>query len=224
MNMSDNQITQKISSFSGDTYFQKEIERLIQKHNIQCIVETGTYLGDTTLAFARMVPTVYTIENNQQFATIAQNKFKSCPNIKLYIGNSPQVLHALVPSIQKKTLFFLDAHWYNYWPVLDELTKIAMNPKHACVVVIHDFYVPNTSFGYDSYIKPTGFTFFDNIISFLDMLVRLISPQIMERIFRKQRLDWQYISKHIKSINPSFSYHYNKKAIGKKRGIIFIEF
>lgn len=223
MNMSDNQPT-LLSSFSGDIFFQKEISRLVHKHSITSVVETGTYLGDTAIALARMVPTVITIENNPQFAAIARNKSKNYSNIKLLVGNSPQVLHTVIPTLRTPTMYFLDAHWYNYWPLLDELTEIARNPKIVHVIIIHDFYVPGTSLGYDSYINPTGFAPFDSVLSFLDMTLRPVAPKLTEALFKKQKLDLPYITNAIKQINPKFSYHYNTKATGKKRGIIFIEY
>jgi hypothetical protein len=38
-------------------------------------------------------------------------------------------------------LFFLDAHWYDYWPLLDEIELITSKVPR-CVIIIDDFQVP----------------------------------------------------------------------------------
>src|SRR5690606_34701363 len=50
-----------------------------------------------------------------------------------------------------KILFFLDAHWQQYNPLLDEL-KVIAEAGLKPVIVIHDFKVPfRDDLGYDSY-------------------------------------------------------------------------
>ncbi len=47
-------------------------------------------------------------------------------------------------------LFWLDAHWGEYWPLVDE-TKI-ISSLHSFAVIVDDFEVPGKpSFHYDSY-------------------------------------------------------------------------
>ena len=112
-----------MAAFSGDTYLKHHIHDLIKKHHVKTVVETGTFLGESTLAFADMIPKVHTIENNAQFASVADKKFSDKPGITLHRGSSPEVLHALCPKLKTDTLYFLDAHWYDYWPLLDELGR-----------------------------------------------------------------------------------------------------
>jgi hypothetical protein len=45
----------------------------------------------------------------------------------------------------------LDAHWQDYWPLLNELKEIAKTHNNTCCIVIDDFQVPNRPFKYDSY-------------------------------------------------------------------------
>jgi hypothetical protein len=48
-------------------------------------------------------------------------------------------------------MIYLDAHWYRYFPLPDELSLIARSCRKA-VVVIDDFFVPfEPRFGYDEY-------------------------------------------------------------------------
>ncbi len=39
-------------------------------------------------------------------------------------------------------LFYLDAHWYNYWPLLNEINAISEHFKDNCIIIIDDFLVP----------------------------------------------------------------------------------
>jgi hypothetical protein len=44
--------------------------------------------------------------------------------------------------------FYLDAHWYEYWPILDELEVISKNCQNNAIIVIDDFKVPDRDFGF----------------------------------------------------------------------------
>lgn len=58
--------------------------------------------------------------------------------------------------------FFLDAHWNEHCPLLHELTAIANVGIKPCIV-IHDFQVPGTDFGFDK--MPDGRPFNLNLIA-----------------------------------------------------------
>ena len=62
--------------FSGDSYLGKEFEKLVQKFKIKNIVETGTFLGETSREFSKMVENVYTIESNEKFYLQARKNLK----------------------------------------------------------------------------------------------------------------------------------------------------
>lgn len=49
--------------FEGDFYLRIEFEKLIKKFKIKNIVETGTFMGNTTKESSKMVENVYTIES-----------------------------------------------------------------------------------------------------------------------------------------------------------------
>jgi hypothetical protein len=40
-----------------------------------------------------------------------------------------------------RPLFYLDAHWYDYWPLCDEIRLIS-NHLHEAIIIIDDFEVP----------------------------------------------------------------------------------
>jgi len=134
----------------GDTFLWAEIEKLVKEHKIETIVETGTYLGNTAKKFATIAD-VITCEVKREHFDEAMKNLATVPNALVFFGNSVDVLSENAGLFKnKRVLFFLDAHWYDYCPLLDELKLIetmGMKP----IVVIHDFKVPGKDFGYDRY-------------------------------------------------------------------------
>lgn len=72
--------------------------------------------------------------------------------ISLIEQNSPDGLRTLLQNDEldpRRTLFFLDAHWFPYWPLLDEIAAI---PRGAGIIVLHDVRVPDCpGLGFDTY-------------------------------------------------------------------------
>jgi hypothetical protein len=92
---------------------------------------------------------VYTVEINENCFK-AVGRLNRIPEITRYLGNSPEVLDAVIPNIETPALFYLDAHWDTCCPLVDELGVIAEH-RIQPVIVIHDFAVPERPFGFDSY-------------------------------------------------------------------------
>lgn len=138
-----------------DKYVYKEIAKLIKEYKIDTIVETGTYRGWSAKKLAEFGLPVFTIEINKENYDIADNYLKDSKNVYRFFGSSPDVLDEILEERDlKNVLFFLDAHWGDYWPIHDEILtmkKYGLKP----VVVIHDFYVPDADgkakFGFDKY-------------------------------------------------------------------------
>ncbi len=111
----------------------------------EVFVETGTYLGNTTAAAARVFRKVHTIELSEELHLKAQARFRDVENITCHQGNSPDVLLKLVASIQEPAVFFLDAHWSGgvtahgevEVPLLEEL-GIIRNRNMDDVIIIDD--------------------------------------------------------------------------------------
>lgn len=140
-----------MEAFNGDIHILKEFKRLIQEFEIDLIIETGTYKGQTTEVLSEICKEVVTIEINGGYQAEAIRRNKMRKNIIFLSGSSPQVLNTILPKYKdRKILMFLDAHWNKYNPLPDELKMIA---KHEIkpVIAIHDFKVPGKDFGYDSY-------------------------------------------------------------------------
>ena len=142
----------KYGDFPIDTYFIKRIQEIVKEYGITTIVETGVDKGCSTVFFAQTVEKVYGIEILQNSIDFATNRLADygLTNYELIKGNSPIVLLSLMHKLDvSKTLFFLDAHWQAYWPLLDEIDTIS---RGKGVLVIHDAQVPDhPEFGFDTW-------------------------------------------------------------------------
>ena len=139
--------------FHGDILFQSLVDLIISLLPISSFIETGTYLGESTAYVSRRWRnlTIFTCEINDEFFSRARQRLKTFKNTKLSQTSSPEYIKQLVSSncIGSLPLFFLDAHWYDYWPLQDEVKLISLSCPTA-VVIIDDFEVPGRpEFKYD---------------------------------------------------------------------------
>lgn len=142
MNLSD--------AFNRDNHLFDKFKQLITDNDIDTVIETGTYHGVSTNAFASMGVKVETIESQVNYFTLAQQSLIKLPNVMQHLGDSPKVLRSILPKFKdNKVLIFLDAHW-NGTPLIEELEEIAASGLKP-IIAIHDFKVPNKDFGFDSY-------------------------------------------------------------------------
>ncbi len=181
--------------FNGDTNIEAEFLKLKEKFNIVQAVELGTCLGGTAVWLGKNFDRVTTIEINPSFAQIAQNKINEnhLPNVSLFVGDTVTVLPSLT-DITDRSLIFIDSHWQESCPMLQELYVIAKKGIKP-VIAIHDFKVPNEpNLGFDEY-KGQAFTF-----------------------------EWIKASLDAIYGEGGYDYHYNGDATSTeiKRGIIYI--
>jgi len=142
-------------AFNYATEIGAFIEYLMDIFSIDTLVETGTYEGRTTAFFSMLGKQVHTIEVVQEIYEKTKDSLKDRSNITCYLGSSEKVLKDLLPSLQSKPLlFYLDAHWYDNWPLLHELEEISKTHYDNCIIVIDDFKVPGRKdIPYDKYKK-----------------------------------------------------------------------
>jgi predicted O-methyltransferase YrrM len=136
--------------FEGDNYIALEIKKLVEQFGIELIIETGTYLGNTTKRLAEFAP-VYSVELDPANYHKALQNVKGLP-VTLSCGDSVDFLQKQLSDLKdNRLLFFLDAHWGQHCPLIDELKAIAEHQVNP-VIVIHDFKAPGRSdLGYDTY-------------------------------------------------------------------------
>jgi len=135
---------------------QRRVEEIIAKWKINYVVETGTFCGYTTAFFAERVKHVYTVEitpEKWRMHGTAQQLLTGYENIEMYEGNSPEFLPVIFKEIAaiEPILFYLDAHGYDYWPLMDELGIIAEQIGPRAIIIIDDIKVPGKDYGYDTY-------------------------------------------------------------------------
>ena len=144
----------RVSAFNNDSVVSDTVVKLINDLKIECIIETGTFRGKTTAFLSETFPNldIYTIEVNFKNFLEAEQNLKPYKNITLICGSSEKKLEELLPTLKgKRLLFYLDAHWEEYWPLLDEFEAIRKNAKDMCCIVIDDFKVPYRQFQHDAY-------------------------------------------------------------------------
>lgn len=134
------------NAFNANPLFEAFIERLLNVYEIKACIETGTFNGGSTLWFAKHLPEVHTIEINKDYFNGNKSIFATMPSIRAHLGNSPVVMQELLKTWphEKRCVFYLDAHWGDYWPIHDELLQISKSScRDNCMIVIDDFQVPN---------------------------------------------------------------------------------
>lgn len=138
--------------FNGNSEFGPNIVlHLRDEYKIESVIETGTYKGSTTIWFAENFTNVVTIDTNVIYLNQCKGSFSKFKNITAVCGNSGKELGKYIPK-EGFVLFYLDAHWGSYWPLLDELKIISEKCKDRAVIVIDDFQVPDrTDISFDSY-------------------------------------------------------------------------
>lgn len=125
------------------------------KYHIDTVIETGTFQGSTTALFGRLFDEVHTIEISEATYKATKEAMQSFANIHFHLGSSEKVLHEILSSVKNKpVLFYLDAHWEEHWPLLEELREIGKTHKDNCIIVIDDVKVPGKKkFPFDAYGK-----------------------------------------------------------------------
>lgn len=134
----------------------KFFDALQEVHPIDTFIESGTYLGETSIKASRCFKQVHTAELNAMFYTNAVSSLKNYANIHVYHGASPVILKNILPNLnENKILFWLDGHFmsnmpeivngegpvsinHNYTPILEELAEIKNNHLENCLVLIDD--------------------------------------------------------------------------------------
>lgn len=156
--------------FNGQKYRQRILFDLLYCFPIKAIVETGTFRGTTTALFAATALPVYTTEIHPRYFSYSRLHFLFNRDvIHLYKKDSRSFLRALSEdrSVPKEDVFFyLDAHWGEDLPLKEELEIIFLNWKRP-VVMIDDFAVPDSTYGFDSYgpEKALNLKYIDSIVS-----------------------------------------------------------
>lgn len=90
---------------------QSLVMNLAKSHQIDCLVETGTYLGAMVYATKDYFKKIITIELSEELVTNAIQKFEKYPYIKVLHGDSGKILPKILPELTTATVFWLDGHF-----------------------------------------------------------------------------------------------------------------
>ena len=139
-----------------DPYAIEKFKELVEEYDVKTVVETGTEKAFGTLNIARFVSKVYSVEIKKEFfeeakARLINEGFAQAEarehisfhingnkEITLFWGNSPEVIGEIIEYLEEPIIFYLDAHWTEYWPVKDEIR--AIKPRPNSLIIIHDFF------------------------------------------------------------------------------------
>jgi len=184
--------------FNGDTVIQDEFLKLKKDFNLTTAIETGSCFFSTTKWLSEKFESVYTCEINQEFAKFELENILKKENVFYKNQDSVEFLREILSGIvseDERCIFFLDAHWNQFCPLLSELLEIAnIKTKQPPIITIHDFKTNNEELGYDSY-NGQDFT-----IDWIKPYIEIIENKLM----------------------TPYSFYYNEKAEGAKRGIIYL--
>lgn len=140
--------------FNGQKFRQHIFLTLLDAVNCQAIVETGTFRGTTTEFLAASGLPVLSVESDPRYHAYASWRLRRLRRrVRLYLGDSREFLRQLAhdPQFSEQRIFFyLDAHWHADLPLRDEL-QVIFNRWPDSTVMVDDFQVPGTTYGYDDY-------------------------------------------------------------------------
>ncbi len=129
--------------WNGDHHLAAEVLRLKEEHGLTKALETGTCLGSTTLWLSENFVHVRTVEDDERYIAIARTRMCETTNVETHWERS-----SVIVALYAADFYFLDAHWGEECPLLYELDFIGEHGHKPCIL-IHDFHVPGTDFGYD---------------------------------------------------------------------------
>ena len=140
----------------------KVAKSMIDIFNVKYFVETGIHFGDQIPIVQGWLEEkngqdykIWEIDIEKKYVDLARSKY-SHPNIEYIESDSAMAIESLISggvfNDKSNVLFFLDAHWNEYWPLRDELSSI-IKLTNKPIIAIDDFYNPffPNSGGYDVY-------------------------------------------------------------------------
>ncbi len=138
----------EVGPFNGQRGRVRIFLQILERLQVEAIVETGTYRGATSL-FMRHASglTVYTADVNARNLYFARRRCGHDAGIHTYQGDSRSFLKGLGadPRMTSGIVFFyLDAHHPGSLPLCDEVMIIAGSWSEP-VIMIDDFQVPDES-------------------------------------------------------------------------------
>lgn len=125
--------------------FASFVKNVVAAEGYRDFVETGTYLGETTVWASTVFERVLTVEIDPSSSERAQARCADRENIEFFVGRTEDRLPQMLGSLSGPAVFWLDAHagggWYGEkddCPLLAELRLIASRGVLDDLVLIDD--------------------------------------------------------------------------------------
>lgn len=133
--------------FGFDITAAIQVDFVISAYGCDALVETGCFLGDTTSYLAKAYPDLPLVACDvvAEYAEFTRHRIAAQPQAEIHHADSPDVVAAASRRFERP-FFYLDAHWYEPWPLLEELQRVRRG-----VVCIDDFDIGDPRFGFDVY-------------------------------------------------------------------------
>lgn len=122
------------------------LKRIAKTYSLSTLVETGTFYGETLFVMRRQFKEIYSIELSPDLYHLAMRRLGHFGNIRLYCGDSGQLLPEILDDLSGTTLFWLDGHYCagpsakgeSDTPIKKELDVILSKPAGRNALVIDD--------------------------------------------------------------------------------------
>jgi hypothetical protein len=141
--------------FNGQRHRTASVRAMFEAVPFKVVIETGTFRALTTRYLSELTDApIATAEVSQSYYDYSRRRLAGRKNVQQFLGQSPAVLAKLAqdPSwTVTPAFFYLDAHWHEYLPLVDELS-IIVKAWPEFVAMVDDFKVDGDSgYVYDDY-------------------------------------------------------------------------
>jgi hypothetical protein len=141
--------------FNGQRQRVAAVAAMFRAVPFATVIETGTYRALTTRHLRRTTSApIATIEVNPRYFEYSKRRLRGLEQVKQFLGHSPAVLERLRHDdewLAEPCFFYLDAHWLDDLPLLDELRVIRQGWREFAAL-IDDFRVEgDDGYFYDDY-------------------------------------------------------------------------
>ncbi len=190
-------------AFNGDTFLAEEFLRLRDKHFIIRLIETGSYIGTTTLWLAENFSEVATCETDKTCYEIVHARVmaneRARGNTAYVSWPSTELLRMSVNIYPDNTMLFLDAHALSgtgvgYGVLIEELMTIAEVGAKPKIIVMHDMQVPG-------------------------------HPELQFDHHGTEPFTYEWVKPYLDRIygEGGYTHYFNSEATGAKVGVLFVE-
>jgi hypothetical protein len=114
--------------FNGQRRRVEAVAGMFEAVPFATIIETGTYRALTTMHLRSLsTAPIATVEVNKRYFDYSKRRLRKFDGVHQFLGHSPEVLRKLRGDAAwqgQPCFFYLDAHWLDDLPLLDELHEV----------------------------------------------------------------------------------------------------